>query len=217
MTDLLPCPFCGGDAVAITGPVQTLWGVTCLRCACWFDDRAPTDAAAITAWNTRTPTPDPNAGAVKVKRGGKWIVVDGKAYDLRDCTEVAAELTRKSGSNNIAFDMFPWFFTGSPYADQIIDLGVTPQAVPDDFIAEYIPDLGKVWRSRQTIWETYIRTAETTPDPRDAVIARLVEAMLELRLVVENINGEDYLDRELKRLSLIRIDDILAAAKEVMG
>ena len=57
---------------------------------------------------------------------------------------------------------------------------------------------------------------ETTPDPRDAVIARLVEAMLELRLVVENINGEDYLDRELKRLSLIRIDDILAAAKEVM-
>jgi hypothetical protein len=49
MTDLLPCPFCGGAAVAITGPAQKLWGVTCLRCACWFDDRALTDADAIAA------------------------------------------------------------------------------------------------------------------------------------------------------------------------
>ena len=164
--------------------------------------------------------PAPNAGAVKVKRGGKWIVVDGKAYDLRDCTEVAAELTRKSGSNNIAFDMFPWFFTGSPYADQIIDLGVTPQAVPDDFIAEYIPDLGKVWRSRQTIWETYIRTAETTPDPRDAVIARLVEAAEALGAMPEGYCfcrahriGDDSKVHEAECSDLRAA---LAAAKEVM-
>ena len=53
--ELLPCPFCGGCAVALTGPVTTLWGVSCLRCACWLDDRAPTADQAIAAWNRRDP------------------------------------------------------------------------------------------------------------------------------------------------------------------
>lgn len=55
--ELKPCPFCGGQGVALTGPVQTLWGVTCLRCSCWLDDRAPTAIEAVAAWNRRTPDP----------------------------------------------------------------------------------------------------------------------------------------------------------------
>jgi len=112
------------------------------------------------------------AVGVQVQRGGKWIVVGDKAYDLRECTEAAAALVVASGSNNLGFDMPGWFFTGSPYAEQIKALGVAAQDIPSDFVAEVVPDLGKVWRARQTIWETYIRTALHPASPLGAVVMR---------------------------------------------
>lgn len=50
-----PCPFCGGEAEAIIGPVANKWGVECLKCDAWRDDRKDTKEAAITAWNHRDP------------------------------------------------------------------------------------------------------------------------------------------------------------------
>ena len=83
MADLLPCPFCGGEASA-TGSVrysenheawwpdgsriQDAFFVNCMACGC--DNRAmvghQTTEAAIAHWNRRHPSPQPRSD----KEGG---------------------------------------------------------------------------------------------------------------------------------------------------
>lgn len=55
--DLLPCPFCGGEAETVTGPIPRKWGVRCINCDVWRDDRCESEGDAITAWNTRAALP----------------------------------------------------------------------------------------------------------------------------------------------------------------
>ena len=54
MTNLLPCPFCGGEAYI--GVSSDGYGVSCINDKC-IDmlklDAIPTEAEAIEAWNTR--------------------------------------------------------------------------------------------------------------------------------------------------------------------
>ena len=75
-TELMPCPFCGGNARKVkhsagspgTTGYDRWHGVACAGCnACVGarDRRFRTSAAAIAAWNTRTPQPtQAQAGAV---------------------------------------------------------------------------------------------------------------------------------------------------------
>lgn len=51
----LPCPFCGGEAETIMGPVPCKWGVRCINCDVWRDDRCDTKTEAIASWNRRAP------------------------------------------------------------------------------------------------------------------------------------------------------------------
>lgn len=54
MAELLPCPFCGGEA-KVENEFLGTWKVRCQKCSCevgryWFW----TERHAIEAWNTRT-------------------------------------------------------------------------------------------------------------------------------------------------------------------
>jgi len=52
--ELLPCPFCGGDADFGTRPNERAWwSLHCSECTAYRC--GPTKAEAIAAWNTRTP------------------------------------------------------------------------------------------------------------------------------------------------------------------
>lgn len=56
MSDLLPCPFCGGEAETLTAEsmhVGYLFGIMCNDC-CSRGDVYGTEAEAIAAWNNRT-------------------------------------------------------------------------------------------------------------------------------------------------------------------
>ena len=53
MTAPDPCPRCGSACEAVSGPVPDRWGVRCIECGLWADDREGTEAEAIAAWNRR--------------------------------------------------------------------------------------------------------------------------------------------------------------------
>ena len=80
------------------------------------------------------------------------IRVNGKWFNLTDVVNAAFDKVRASGSDNPAFDMPPFFYTGAPYAEAIIALGCDEVAPPKSYRAEYVPPLGEVWRSREPAW-----------------------------------------------------------------
>lgn len=57
--NLLPCPFCGGNNLALTQPCAGAgWGVLCRDCHVNKDSRCAAQADAIAAWNTRATADD---------------------------------------------------------------------------------------------------------------------------------------------------------------
>jgi hypothetical protein len=80
------------------------------------------------------------------------IFANGKCYSLFALVNKAFDIVKASGSNNPAFDMPPWFYTGSPYADAIVNLGCEELTPPDIYMVECVPPLGNVWRSREPAW-----------------------------------------------------------------
>ena len=51
MTELLPCPFCGGEAQTLRS--GTWWCVACKTPFCCDVGKFDTESEAIAAWNTR--------------------------------------------------------------------------------------------------------------------------------------------------------------------
>lgn len=53
---------------------------------------------------------------------GDCLTVDGVALDLRDMCRREHERAKRLHPDNPAFNMRPMFWTGSPYADEILAL-----------------------------------------------------------------------------------------------
>ena len=54
MEDLKPCPFCGGEALAVEHPFasqMSTYGVECLSCGVMTPSNYITKVGAIRAWN----------------------------------------------------------------------------------------------------------------------------------------------------------------------
>lgn len=78
--------------------------------------------------------------------GNKWFAV-------QDVSAAAFEAVRAAGSTNPAFDMPPFCFTGCPYGEAILKLGVQEVAAPTHYQVQYVPHDGKkLWRAREPIW-----------------------------------------------------------------
>lgn len=80
------------------------------------------------------------------------LKVGNEFYSLSKLVDTVFEIV-KQHSPNPAFHMPGWFYSGSPYGKEICDLGVEPlKDTPKEFIPEFVPPLGKVWRSREPLW-----------------------------------------------------------------
>jgi hypothetical protein len=80
------------------------------------------------------------------------ICANSKWFLLDDLVDTVFEQIKAWGSNNPAFDAPGWFYTESPYADEIVALGCAEINPPKEYRIECVPRLGKVWRSREPLW-----------------------------------------------------------------
>jgi len=94
--DLLPCPFCGGEARAEIDRMQGHMPiyVRCLACAA-LGPQHRTEPLAIKAWNTRELLPCPFCGSedigLKHDSGGSWVSCPCDAEGpIRDTPHTAA-------------------------------------------------------------------------------------------------------------------------------
>lgn len=125
------------------------------------------------------------AEAVRVLRGGEWVVVGKRAYRLRDLSDATYRMVKDMGSNNPGFDMPAWFFSGSPFGAQIEALGCEAHEIPDNFRPEYLPRLEKAWAARASIFDRYAAGDD------GADLVRAAEAAALERAAVE-VNKYDY-------------------------
>lgn len=58
--DLLPCPFCGGEALGTLHGLEASWSVACFQCDAAMPYVGCTEAEAAAAWNRRSPAPAPS-------------------------------------------------------------------------------------------------------------------------------------------------------------
>ena len=102
--------------------------------------------------------------AARVLRGGEVVVVDGQAYSLRDLVDASYAMVKGLGSKNPGSDMPPWFYSGSPYADQIKALGVQPIPVPENFSAEWLSQSKPGPSQGPAIWQHYTMALDAVDD-----------------------------------------------------
>lgn len=80
------------------------------------------------------------------------LKVGNNFYSPSQLVDTVFEIV-KQHSSNPAFDTPGWFYSGSPYGKEIISIGVkTLEKEPDEFVPEFVPPLGKVYRTREPIW-----------------------------------------------------------------
>jgi hypothetical protein len=95
------------------------------------------------------------AGKFRVERTREgYLRVDDRWFTVQSVADAAYRRLEEAGSSNPAFDAPPFCFTGCPYADAILALGLpytlTP---PESATVEYVPHDGKKpWRAREPIW-----------------------------------------------------------------
>ena len=195
MTDLLPCPFCGmlprayGAQIMVDGECPE--SIDCDNGDCPITPSTgylPLEDA-IAAWNTRTP----HAGAVKVKKlefeqaaAGIWSSGLILGGEYR-IKLVGGKGYQVSRGMLCVPDCAVW--------NETLDLAIS--AAQADYAARIMAAI------------------EATPDPRDEVIARLVEAAENLRVKHEYImRGRTY---SMTHMQIVgQFDAALAAAKEVV-
>jgi hypothetical protein len=78
------------------------------------------------------------------------ILVDEKYYNLRECVDLAYQKVRANNS----YGMSPFFYSGSPYGQSIVDLGALEITRPIGFRPSFLPHDGKRPAMAQMKWAT---------------------------------------------------------------
>jgi hypothetical protein len=81
------------------------------------------------------------------------LKVDENYFSLSQIVDRVYEIVSKHSSNP-GFDMPPWFYSGSPYADEILNIGIEPLKLkPKEFQPEFLPQSNnKNWKAKQPLW-----------------------------------------------------------------
>ena len=158
MTDLLPGPFCGGEA-ELTGFNAPEYWVWCPNCKASADAHTGKENA-IAAWNTRTPIeyegwfylPKPKESIVDY--GEPSITKTDNGYKVRQFVDVVDEATRKWGDELGEYVMrriCETWNTRSAGTCEVVEYDEAPFPVcsecgaiqPDDFTVYYCWNCGR--------------------------------------------------------------------------
>ena len=99
MSDLLPCPFCGGEAQVqhqsrkLYGDVVDWYGVYCKKQFCGFVSGQSTEAEAIEAWNTRAER------TCHLFKRASFGFRDGIEFGIYECSECGENIEPRYGWN----------------------------------------------------------------------------------------------------------------------
>lgn len=79
-----------------------------------------------------------------VLRGGEYISIDGVFYNMKSIAD-ALYNEAKEYSDNPAFHMPGWLFSGSPYGEQLLDVifrnNINSVDTPKHFRPEFVPTI----------------------------------------------------------------------------
>ena len=185
--ELKPCPFCGGEAITSPSVVdrQVLYA-HCKDHTCpgWTVSRCPP-----VRWNRRADLtavqPDPNAGAATVKPL-VWGDYPNRAFANPDVYVAEAPFSHKYQAQRDpwANSFMAYLHPTAPIASSTLWWESKGHATIEDAQA-----------AAQADYEARIMAAiDVQPDPRDEVIARLVEAMHTISGDIQiNADGEEEL------------------------
>jgi len=88
---LLPCPFCGGDAVSGYDEPSEQHFVECKECGVAFKS-ATSQQRCVTGWNNRRSTGLVNWLASEMEKSGEASYLDKRYQGLRDCRKMVKRL-----------------------------------------------------------------------------------------------------------------------------
>lgn len=113
MSELLPCPFCGGEAIyEVVSEPHTGW-VTCRQCSGCVDEVMPKEEA-IAAWNRRTPRYSHRNGETEPPTEAGWepLRPGESVSDARGIKEVGIEIADLPNLRIFSYD--GWFMMRLP-------------------------------------------------------------------------------------------------------
>lgn len=81
------------------------------------------------------------------------VFVGQRCFRLRDLGNAAYRKVVDAGSSNPAYDLPPFFWTGSPYGEAILLLNCAQVDPPSHWLIEHVPrGSRRPWKSHRPIW-----------------------------------------------------------------
>lgn len=94
-----------------------------------------------------------------IRTNTEHLCVGDKWFLMKDLMEKVWSIVSKQ-SDNPAFDFPPWFYTGSPYGEDILNLNVKECEPPKEYSVVCVPKVNITYHKRIPNWPAIFNTVK---------------------------------------------------------